>query len=40
MNTDAEKVISEKADQEYIRQLIEAMKKMGEQLEYLIEILE
>ncbi len=40
MNKDAERIISEQARGEEIRELLQIMKKLNEQLNYLIEILE
>ena len=40
MNKDAERIISEQASVEEIRELLQIMKKLQEQLNYLIEILE
>lgn len=40
MNSDAERIIKEQTDSNYIQELLEVMKRMSEQLEYLIEILE
>lgn len=40
MNKDAERIISEQARGEEIRELLQIMKKLNEQLDYLIEILE
>lgn len=40
MNSDAERIIKEQTDGDYIRELLDVMKRMCEQLEYLIEILE
>ena len=40
MNGDAERIIKESEELEDIQILLELMKKLSEQLEYLIEILE
>ena len=40
MNKDAERIIQEETDNESIKALIDVMKRVSEQLEYLIEILE
>lgn len=40
MNKDAERIISEQASVEEIMELLQIMKKLHEQLNYLIEILE
>ena len=40
MNKDAERILKEQAKEEYIKELTEVMKRLSEQLEYLIEILE
>lgn len=40
MNSDAEYLLKEKTKSEDIKELLEVMKKVSEQLEYLIEILE
>lgn len=40
MNKDAERIIEENGQQQYIEALVEVMKRLSEQLEYLIEILE
>lgn len=40
MNSDAEYLIKENTKSEDIKELLEVMKKVNEQLEYIIEILE
>lgn len=40
MNSDAENIINEQTDSEYIILLVEVMKRISEQLDYLIEIME
>lgn len=40
MNCDAEYLLKEKTKSEDIKELLEVMKKVSEQLEYIIEILE
>ena len=40
MNSDAEHLIKDNTSTDEIRELLEVMKKVSEQLEYLIEILE
>lgn len=40
MNKDAERILKEQTKEEYIKELAEVMKRLSEQLEYLIEILE
>lgn len=40
MNKDAERILKEQTKEEYIKELTEVMKRLSEQLEYLIEILE
>lgn len=40
MNKDAERILKEQTQEEYIKELVEVMKRLCEQLEYLIEILE
>lgn len=40
MNKDAERILKEQTKEEYIQELTEVMKRLSEQLEYLIEILE
>lgn len=40
MNKDAERILKEQAKEEYIEAFTEVLKKVSEQLEYLIEILE
>lgn len=40
MNKDAERIITDHGDEQYIKDLVKVMKQLSEQLEYLIEILE
>ena len=40
MNADAERLVKEQADPEYINALVDVLKRVSEQLDYLIEILE
>ena len=40
MNKEAERLITEQTEKQYIEELTEVMKRLSEQLEYLIEILE
>lgn len=40
MNQDAERILEEQEKENYIKELTKVMKRLSEQLEYLIEILE